>query len=737
MRVSCRLVLSFQRLIMTAWAIMALVTLQPCTSQPLSDDSTRFAGYWELVEAGDTTGAGEYLLSLTDARQGRTSPLAGFLLGWLAYQREDYAGVEVQLGLGVPPELTDHALFLRADALERLGQAERAASLWEELARDTSSVYMPEALFRLAEWARATGNTSEFLDWAAKHRNRSTNTENRQQLDLMAAEILASQNRHAESVDILYNAVLAGPATEAAEKIRQRIHEYPKRFHVTPRRLTAEEIHRELDALESTRSFQSGLHRVHEWMQSPQGGDLSERLTYFQARFENGLGRHRKAVESFRNYLRRFPDGPFRGRALYYLGRSAYFTDQDSIAIGALAEAADGTDDLILAQQALELLGLLYLERGRPGEAEAVFRRWETLSRGSDSELDCLWRLGWAQWEGASFEGAAETWRRLFEQDSMSAYAPIALYWQSRASQRMGRAEQAEERRQSLRFRFPYSYYTVTEFGTAGDIAAQEVPLTAPTLDALWLAGGQHAKRFCLLAAMRLPRLALEEWPAMRREVSSADGLAWWEAQLHIWNGNRRAAMRVIRRDLAVYIATAGQRPSGFYSTLYPLDFDPKIIQQAAQYDIDPYFLFALICQESHFDPSAISPAGAIGLMQLMPETARIEAREQGISYSAQLLADPDYNLKLGIAHVARLWQLYSGDPVLTLAAYNAGKNKANEWQAKFPARDRDEFIELIPYRETRMFIKRILEHRAAYRRLYPDVGSSLIATPTPSKTTE
>lgn len=737
MRSSYSLFIPLRILILAAVVSTALLGTRPGIAQRLAEDSSRFAGYWELAEAGDSTAAANYLLSLTDSSDLRLSQMAGFLMGWLAYQRGDYAGVAVQLELGAPPELADHALFLQADALEKLGQSALATTLWKELARDTASVYAPEAFLRLAERARVGGNPEEFLDWAAKYRTRAADVPNRQRLDVTAAEILASQDRHEEAVEILYAALLSGPFTESVGPIRKLLNEYRRRYEISPRVLTGEEIGQELLAFENARAFQSGLHRVHEVMQSALGSELSELLTYMQARFESGLGRHRKAVESFQSHLRRFPDGRYSGLANYYLGRSAYLTDQDSVAVRALTNASNQDEDLSIAQQALELMGILYLDRGRPADAEAAFLRWETLSRGSRTELDCLWRLGWAQWECAQFESAAQTWRRLFELDTLSVYAPVSLYWQSRALQRSGRPSEGEELREVLRRRFPFSYYSVMESATQEVRDPVEVSLAVPALVDLWNTGGEHMKRFSMLTAMRLPELALKELPEARREVEGSVGMAWWEAQLQLWSGNRPAALRVIRRDLSAYIITAGDRPTDFFSTLYPLDFDPKIIELARLYEMDSYLAFALICQESHFNPAAISAAGATGLMQLMPETAKSEARKLGVPYTARKLTDPDYNLTLGMAHLAGLLELFSGNPAPALAAYNAGKNKANEWLAKFPGRERDEFIELIPYRETRMFVKRVLEHRAAYRRLYPEIEQSLLATPTHPQSAE
>jgi soluble lytic murein transglycosylase len=107
--------------------------------------------------------------------------------------------------------------------------------------------------------------------------------------------------------------------------------------------------------------------------------------------------------------------------------------------------------------------------------------------------------------------------------------------------------------------------------------------------------------------------------------------------------------------------------------------------------------------------------------MQLMPATAKVQARKLKLRYSADRLRSPEFNLQIGIAYVAKLFSEFNGDTVLILAAYNAGESAAQAWYEEFGDHDPNLFIERIPYRETRLFIKRNIEHRAAYRRLYPD----------------
>jgi soluble lytic murein transglycosylase len=141
----------------------------------------------------------------------------------------------------------------------------------------------------------------------------------------------------------------------------------------------------------------------------------------------------------------------------------------------------------------------------------------------------------------------------------------------------------------------------------------------------------------------------------------------------------------------------------------------------------EPALVHALIRQESVFNPAAISPVGARGLMQLMPGTAQQVAGQLGLKHShARLISDPEYNIKLGTSYLAEMIDRFNGSYVLAIASYNAGPGRTAEWLRKFgdpraEGVDVIDWIELIPIYETRNYVQRVLEATAIYRaRLNP-----------------
>ncbi|HEX4627296.1 MAG TPA: transglycosylase SLT domain-containing protein, partial [Gemmatimonadales bacterium] len=140
---------------------------------------------------------------------------------------------------------------------------------------------------------------------------------------------------------------------------------------------------------------------------------------------------------------------------------------------------------------------------------------------------------------------------------------------------------------------------------------------------------------------------------------------------------------------------------------------------EAAEFGVDPMLLVAIVRQESVFDAQALSPAGARGLTQLLPGTAALTARGLDVTFYPEWITVPDLNLHLGAAHLQELLQRFSGRVELAAAAYNAGTAPVMRWLGRAGSSDPDEFIELIPYQETRGYVRAVLRNRELYRALY------------------
>ncbi len=172
--------------------------------------------------------------------------------------------------------------------------------------------------------------------------------------------------------------------------------------------------------------------------------------------------------------------------------------------------------------------------------------------------------------------------------------------------------------------------------------------------------------------------------------------------------GDQDTSMRVAR--------TAAQRGFILPDRAYPVRTPPDAPSGA-----EPALVLGITRQESNFDPLAHSGAGARGMMQLLPATAAIVARRNGMSFSTGLLNDPEYNMRLGSSYLGSMVQSFSGSYVMAIAGYNAGPGRPVQWSSfcgdpRGGGTDPIDFIECIPFSETRNYVMRVMENMAIYR---------------------
>jgi soluble lytic murein transglycosylase len=184
--------------------------------------------------------------------------------------------------------------------------------------------------------------------------------------------------------------------------------------------------------------------------------------------------------------------------------------------------------------------------------------------------------------------------------------------------------------------------------------------------------------------------------------------------------GRLRPAIVSMKRAYPEWISEAGDSlPDEMWRILYPLAFEQLLKQKAAEESLDAALVASLICQESTFNPGAVSPAGARGLMQVIPPTGRALARQMRVRYRTNDLLSPTTSLDYGTLYLRQLSDRFGGRVERMLAAYNAGPHRVDAWTAGRPDIPDEEFVESIPFTETRHYVMTVLANREHYRRLY------------------
>jgi soluble lytic murein transglycosylase len=329
------------------------------------------------------------------------------------------------------------------------------------------------------------------------------------------------------------------------------------------------------------------------------------------------------------------------------------------------------------------------------------------------------WRAGWTDYRASRFEQAAQTFETTARRREPSGATAGLLYWSGRSRLALGQADRARQLFAETIQRYKHAYHGVRAqdaLARMGGLAAALPTLTAdaPALE-LPLPEPRASRARQLLMIDRLDEAAAELrlLPETQRVTATA---AWVDSR----RGRLRPAITAMKRAYPEWVGEAGDRlPREVWQVLFPMRYDQQLLAAAREDALDPALVAALILQESSYDAAALSRAGARGLMQVMPATGRRIARAKGVRFKRAALNDPETSLDFGTHYLRQMSERYGGAVERVLAAYNAGPHRVDAWTLQRGDQTAEEFIETIPFTETRNYVMIVLANREQYRRLY------------------
>ena len=363
--------------------------------------------------------------------------------------------------------------------------------------------------------------------------------------------------------------------------------------------------------------------------------------------------------------------------------------------------------------EALYLKGRVLEDQAREAEATAVYRLVAANHPTREAAAASLWRLGWLAYGKRDAQGAQRSWTRLAELGSAGSYRYPALYWAGRAREQVGGGGAAELYDQILT-EAPRSYYGLLAGARTGRASEGGVSaaISLPSEPREALADDPGFARVALLRRINLVEDAAQELEGVVQGSVGDPVRLYGLAGAYVEAEQYHMALRIMRRHFQAQAATGDSSlPRAFWEMFYPWGWRDDVRAAAQDVKLDPYLVAAVVREESSYYPRAVSRAGARGLMQLMPTTARLLA-------PAGDLDDPVFNIQLGTRFLAGLLREFT-DPRLALAAYNAGPNRVRQWWAARRSDDIEVFVEQIPFDETRLYVKKVVLSWDEYRRIY------------------
>jgi soluble lytic murein transglycosylase-like protein len=343
------------------------------------------------------------------------------------------------------------------------------------------------------------------------------------------------------------------------------------------------------------------------------------------------------------------------------------------------------------------------------------------LDSSQEAGLQHFWDKAWAAYARGDLNGARELLAFIRDNYRNPNTKRQAMYWFARSGERLGRKDESAAIYHALASA-PYDdiYAIESEKRGAKRQPTTINPLTSNRMDWRDIAEQNMPKELRLgyeltaLSDFADAKLEIDK-NRNRKNQQYADALM---ADLYHASGDMLDTLKTLRLAFPE-LATVEQDsvPPYFLKMYYPLKYEDWIRKYSEANGVDRFTIMGLIHQESYFNPKAKSSVGATGLMQLMPATGRELA---GRFHIAPRLDNPETNIRLGTAHFKMLVNLFNGSNELAIASYNAGQGRVLQWRRATPGKPMDEFIEAIPFRETRTYVKHVVMLASTYKRMYP-----------------
>jgi soluble lytic murein transglycosylase len=428
---------------------------------------------------------------------------------------------------------------------------------------------------------------------------------------------------------------------------------------------------------------------------------------------------------------------------LYYLHECARRQDRDDLMLDCI-KRLERYPHSPWRLKALYSAGNRYLLDNRPNDYVPLYRACYDSFPDQQQADYCHWKVTWNEYIKRRPE-ASELLREHLQKFPGSDRASSALYFLGRLAEAAGTVDAAKAYYTEINARFPNHYYADLADVRLEDPAvfrASESPEVRAFLNnVVWPvrravrqfeptpATRARIERAQTLASAGLQDLAENELRYGARKEDQPHVLAIQLASMASRYDSPNRAMRLMKNLVPGYLSIPlEEAPPSFWRLLYPMPWRTQLESNARMHDLDPYVVAGLIRQESEFNPGAISPAQAYGLTQIMPSTGRALLKMSRRRFNPAILLRPEVNLRLGATYLRTMFDNHSGRWEMTLAAYNAGGSRVQNWRDWAEFREPAEFIETIPFSETRNYVFAVLRNASIYRKLYSGEASGMLA---------
>lgn len=662
--------------------------------------------------------------------------LAKLLRGYLRLQAKDNTNAAFLLSdemIGRHSALGDYALYYRGQALQQAGKYAEAEAAWRQLARS-----YPTSLMARSSAMQSAGSAMQRNDFESAIRDLAAFTEDEKDGTALRlrADALEKLGRNDEVVATLRRLYFEAPQSAEAETVSTRL---------TALGSSTAPTDAAMQRMRADKLFAAGLHIIAGQAYDTLIRTFPNAVTT-QDQMRAGISYYRaKSWQQSLNALSqvRARTAQEQSDLLFYRGMCYRALGRESEMLQTMAELRRAHPDNERGGQLLYEIGSFYEKRNQPVQAvsfyEQLVRQYPRNSNADEAQLFTAWRAH----EAKDFASSSKL---LLEH--IATYGDVtesrgkAAFWGARDLERTGDKARALTLYKAMQLRYGAGWYGyiseryIAQLEGAGirpipagsditmDRAVAKMQINRPVIENLRPEDEERLEKSSQLSLIALHQLALNEVEAARVQTPTSPKVNLRIAQIYRARNENFAAINALRRAYPDYAQSLPQEMSReVWDIFYPIGWWEQIRQEAKKRNLDPYQVAGLIRQESAFNPQARSRANALGLMQLLPATGRMVAKQYGVgTISNADLYNPILNIQIGTAHLEQLMSQF-GRFEYVAAAYNAGPSRVVRWSREFPSDPIEEWVDNIPFSETRGYVQGVYRNMRQIQRLYDEQG--------------
>lgn len=596
------------------------------------------------------------------------------------------------------PILADYALYNQGVALSKLGRLDQTLPPLYKLLKQYPDSRLVRATWILyADTLAAAGHSKEAVESYASFVERYPSGSDSISALFGSALCRERLGEPAAAASVLRGIWLNSPASPFAEKAAGELERLAASGTRVEPYSSAELVKR------GGTLFDAGRYKkaAEAYAAVPLAGQSEEFATRLKLRSGQALLKARQyqdAQAAFRSVIQKEAPGSSENEAKLWLAKALEKSGKSEEAYDLLIKLAEEPKGGSVAEDAL--LEAAYIKRFQRkwDEAALLFRKYLAHQPAGKKSANVMWEAAWSAYQSRDYLTAAADFNQLSERAELREKA---LYWLGKSLVAAGDVKGAEVPLATLADEYPFGYYALI---CNRWCALPESPLAPKNLaESLPMPAGFEREK-ALMSLGMFDEAARELTLVRKKNPLGA-------ARLYLEMGNYNGAYHSAANEKS---RRGDKENPVVWGVKYPQAFREDVVKGASANAVPESLIYAIMRTESNYHPTALSPVGAVGLMQIMPATA--ESISKGDSTR---LTRPELNIRLGALHLRDLMVMYDGNLPLVMAAYNAGSGNVKRWQKGLGGLPQDEFIESIPFKETREYVKKVTTAMELYQRLY------------------